>query len=641
MVLRNVAKTFSLEEQRQEINEIAVDLDAVNTTLTNWNASQWDTAYGWGDHAQAGYWVDNSTSRTNWDTAYGWGDHGSAGYWVEDSVKITNWDTAYGWGDHGAAGYLVATSASYNNANWDTAYGWGDHGAVGYLTSYTESDPVFGASAASGIAAADITNWDTAYGWGDHGTAGYAASGDILTPGGTSSGSGTAQDPAIGSVQFKGPSNTFGGDSTLVYDNTNNRFGIGDDNPDVQLNVKGSGTSFAGQNTHVKIEDTTSLAANTGGLLAFEGVYNSSGNPGAFAMIHGGKDNADDGNYAGYLRFFTRTNGSLPAERLRINAVGELLIGESSSPLDESITGATACKIGMSFGNSTGNYIEMGGTNRNANGLSKLAIMRHGYWGGSREVGSLGFLTSSSSGGAGRGSANFVVYTGTSGNGDGGTSGDALSIERTRVDSGGAFYVNTSSNNNWTQTDNTENNDNANTNDFSGNLCFRTSQGTLVLSNDADSGYSGMYMNKWNWQSGDDDRWINFYLNGGSQDSIRWNGSNIVYGTNSDYRIKTNIRDFTGGIDALKELRVRKFDYIDTERGTDHVGFIAHELQEVVPEAVTGEKDGMRIEEETGNEVMNVQSVDYGKLTPLLAAALQEALAEIETLKGRLDAAGL
>ena len=49
------SKTFSLEEQRQEINEIAVDLDAVNTTLTSWNASQWDTAYGWGDHALAGY----------------------------------------------------------------------------------------------------------------------------------------------------------------------------------------------------------------------------------------------------------------------------------------------------------------------------------------------------------------------------------------------------------------------------------------------------------------------------------------------------------------------------------------------------------------------------------------------------------
>ena len=90
MVLTTVAKTFSLEEQRQEINEIAVDLDAVNTTLTNWNATQWDTAYSWGDHAQAGY--------------------------------------------------LVATSASYNNAEWDTAYGWGDHALAGYQSAISSSD---------------------------------------------------------------------------------------------------------------------------------------------------------------------------------------------------------------------------------------------------------------------------------------------------------------------------------------------------------------------------------------------------------------------------------------------------------------------------------------------------------------------
>ncbi len=107
--------------------------------------------------------------------------------------------------------------------------------------------------------------------------------------------------------------------------------GVGDDDPDVPFNVKAGGSSFAGQNTHVKIEDTTSLAANTGGLLAFEGVYNSSGNPGAFAMIHGGKDNADDGNYAGYLRFFTRANGSLPAERLRIGSTGRISIGNATN----------------------------------------------------------------------------------------------------------------------------------------------------------------------------------------------------------------------------------------------------------------------------------------------------------------------
>ncbi|UCG69793.1 MAG: hypothetical protein JSV09_01870 [Thermoplasmata archaeon] len=94
-----------------------------------------------------------------------------------------NWNTAYQWGDHALAGYLTSESdpifgasaasgiTSGDITNWDTAYGWGDHALAGYLTS--ESDPIFGASAASGITSGDITNWDTAYSWGDHALAGY------------------------------------------------------------------------------------------------------------------------------------------------------------------------------------------------------------------------------------------------------------------------------------------------------------------------------------------------------------------------------------------------------------------------------------------------------------------------------------
>ena len=54
---------------------------------------------------------------------------------IEDS---TNWDTAFGWGDHSTAGYADGT----NEANWNTAFGWGNHSTAGYLTSYTvtESD---------------------------------------------------------------------------------------------------------------------------------------------------------------------------------------------------------------------------------------------------------------------------------------------------------------------------------------------------------------------------------------------------------------------------------------------------------------------------------------------------------------------
>ena len=90
------------------------------------------------------------------------------------NTKINQWDTVYGWGNHANGGYLVATAQ--DKTNWDTAYGWGDHSTEGYLTSFTESDPVFGASIAAGITGTEVSNWNTAYGWGDHSTEGYLTS---------------------------------------------------------------------------------------------------------------------------------------------------------------------------------------------------------------------------------------------------------------------------------------------------------------------------------------------------------------------------------------------------------------------------------------------------------------------------------
>jgi len=95
------------------------------------------------------------------------------------STDITNWNTAYGWGDHSLAGYLTsytetdpifsasaaAAILAGDIANWNTAYGWGDHSLAGYLTSYTETDPVFSASAASGITSTDIANWNSGVGY--------------------------------------------------------------------------------------------------------------------------------------------------------------------------------------------------------------------------------------------------------------------------------------------------------------------------------------------------------------------------------------------------------------------------------------------------------------------------------------------
>jgi hypothetical protein len=209
------------------------------------NSTNWDTAYGWGDHGTEGYLTSytetdpifvasdvysvTTADIATWDTAYGWGNHASGGYLTSytesdpifvasdvygvTTADISTWTTAYGWGNHASAGYLTSYTetdpvfvasdvygvTTADITNWDTAYGWGDHSTEGYITSIdAETDPVFVASDVYGVTTADIGTWDTAYGWGDHSTENYAVTtgdtftGDMLFNGGftvTSSGS--------------------------------------------------------------------------------------------------------------------------------------------------------------------------------------------------------------------------------------------------------------------------------------------------------------------------------------------------------------------------------------------------------------------------------------------------------------------
>jgi len=108
-----------------------------------------------------------------------------------------------------------------------------------------------------------------------------------------------------------------------------------------------------------------------------------------------------------------------------------------------------------------------------------------------------------------------------------------------------------------------------------------------------------------------------------------------AYNTSSDYRLKENVVPLTGAADRLNQLQVHRFNFIaDPDTTVD--GFLAHEAQAIVPECVTGEKDAV---DDEGNPVY--QGIDQSKIVPLVVAALQEALAEIETLKARLANAGI
>ena len=117
-----------------------------------------------------------------------------------------------------------------------------------------------------------------------------------------------------------------------------------------------------------------------------------------------------------------------------------------------------------------------------------------------------------------------------------------------------------------------------------------------------------------------------FYNSNGQVGTITVSGSATSYNTSSDYRLKENVVDLSDSITRVKQLQPKRFNFIaDAETTVD--GFIAHEAQAVVPEAVTGEKDGEEM-----------QGIDQSKLVPLLTAALQEAIAKIETLETEVAA---
>ena len=118
----------------------------------------------------------------------------------------------------------------------------------------------------------------------------------------------------------------------------------------------------------------------------------------------------------------------------------------------------------------------------------------------------------------------------------------------------------------------------------------------------------------------------------GQVGSITTSGSATAFNTSSDYRLKENVAPVTDGITRLQQLKPSRFNFIvDPDATVD--GFIAHEVQDVVPEAIYGEKDA---EDENGNPIY--QGIDQSKLVPLLTAALQETIAKIEVLEAKVAA---
>ena len=161
--------------------------------------------------------------------------------------------------------------------------------------------------------------------------------------------------------------------------------------------------------------------------------------------------------------------------------------------------------------------------------------------------------------------------------------------------------------------------------DASGNLLVGTTStlGAVVTNLKGRTGAAALGCQVYN----NGDNAVNWYNASGTYlCSIVVNSASVAYNTSSDQRLKENIVDAPSAIDSINAIKVRSFDWKADGSHVDY-GYIAQELLEVVPEAVSVPADS--------DEMMGV---DFGKLTPRLVKAIQELHQEIETLKAKVNA---
>jgi chaperonin cofactor prefoldin len=310
----------------------------------------------------------------------------------------------------------------------------------------------------------------------------------------------------------------------------------------------------------LNISDSTALAIDVGGAIGFSGIYSGTSKT-TYASIEGNKETADSGNYAGYIRFNTRTHGAGNDERMRIDSSGNVGIGVTPESWGGNFI-ATQIGDGASLiGRSTDEYAGFASNAYydsvndrweyiGANGSEKATLYE-------KVNGTHAFYTAPS------GSADAAITWTT-----------AMTIDNV-----GRIIAGTNSSGahpSWFGTGSSQT-----------GMCIQGGGGgphVLYLKNNDTSG--GANMIQFVDGSGD--------LCGAINSNATSNTTS--YTTSSDYRLKENVVPMTGSIDRLKELNPSRFNFI-SDPDTIFDGFLAHEAQEIVPECVTGAKDAMMTEE--------------------------------------------
>jgi hypothetical protein len=185
--------------------------------------------------------------------------------------------------------------------------------------------------------------------------------------------------------------------------------------------------------------------------------------------------------------------------------------------------------------------------------------------------------------------------------------------ERARIDSSGNFFIATTT---------SYPGDGNNT---GGLFVEKAGDGTSLFVSRS-GGYSVLFLNR-----GNNGEIVSFRNAGSGVGNISIGSNSTSYNSGSDYRLKYDVQPITFGLSTVAALNPVTYKWKND--GSDGEGFIAHELQAVIPLAVTGEKDAIN---EDGS--IKPQSVDYSKIVVHLVAAIQELKAEVDSLRAQVEA---
>jgi hypothetical protein len=340
------------------------------------------------------------------------------------------------------------------------------------------------------------------------------------------------------------------GTDAIVIDNSQN-VGIGTSSPNEKVTINGSFRG-ASQDWQMQILNPDTAAANKGGGIAFGGSYTGAVQT-YFSNILGAKENGTAGNLAGYLSFYTRSSGAgYTAERMRIDSSGQVLIGTT---VDHSAN--------LTVDDNGGAKIVLSGRDNSGGDVNKIEFRdRHT---GTYPQGQLGSYIYGHRDGT---SVEHYLTFGT-------TNADADATEKMRIDSSGNLLVGTQ------------------TKETTGTTLYGSTANGFYIKTTSTCGYLVTQAGV-----GGAGTFISLYSDTTAVGSITTNGSSTSYNTSSDYRLKTAVEYDWDATTRLKQLKPARFEWIaDGDDAVPVDGFLAHEVQDIVPEAISGTKDGMRDEE--------------------------------------------